>query len=388
MIGNWEELNPESWWTPSPPVVGLSIARGYKRFLQLYSYTPCMDNSGRMGQPPAEQAGGGEGESWTRSSNARPARMRRWKLVDSFGIESGGGTSLFKFQHPLTSKLVGNTPHQTGGFQILRSGRVKARGLDGLSGEEAQIEWGRRNPKNGRSSTKTDPESQSRSEEGRWKREERRRCSGGGASDRKSMRRDDMRLPSSPQDENHTGRFLGACSWRCSAHFTDWKPLDLWMAIITRWVLKSKGPFATFLHSYVVSNKPFEKKGTTDCLWPVPAPYPRWLGVSRGVGGRQRAVNLAVLALSWLHMGCPASCPSQLWRGKTLSSKQRAVVDHLEEHYKDVQIGTVGPTEMGRICSPSGRFVWFFGFTAWRSGEAFAPFVPREICPIVRERYQ
>ena len=73
-----------------------------------FSYTPCMDNSGRMGQPPAEQAGGGEGESWTRSSNARPARMRRWKLVDSFGIESGGG-----------AKLVGNTPHQTGGFQIL-----------------------------------------------------------------------------------------------------------------------------------------------------------------------------------------------------------------------------------------------------------------------------
>ena len=156
---------------------------------------------------------------------------------------------------------------------------------------------------------------------------------------------------------------------------------NLWMAI-TRWVLKSKGPFATFLHSYV-SNKPFEKKGTTDCLWPVPAPYPRWLGVSRGVGGRQRAVNLAGLALSWLHMGCPASCPSQLWRGKTLSSKQRAVVDHLEEHYKDVQIGTVGPTEMGRSAA---RVEGLYDFLVSLHDEV-EKLLPHSY-PIVRERYQ
>ena len=67
-----------------------------------------------------------------------------------------------------------------------------------------------------------------------------------------------------------------------------------------------------------------------------------------GIGGRQRAVNLAVLALSWLHMGSPSRCPPQLWKGKPLSSKQQVVVGHLESHFKDIQIGTVGPTEMGR----------------------------------------
>ena len=129
---------------------------------------------------------------------------------------------------------------------------------------------------------------------------------------------------------------------------------NLWMAI-TRWVLKSGGPFASFLHSYI-SNKPFVEKCTANCLWPVPAPYPKWLGkipggqgkVSLDEGSRQRAVNLSVLALSWLHMGCPKVCPPQLWSGKALSSKQRVVVDYLEGHYKDIQIGTVGPTEMGR----------------------------------------
>ena len=129
---------------------------------------------------------------------------------------------------------------------------------------------------------------------------------------------------------------------------------NLWMAI-TRWVLKSGGPFASFLHSYI-SNKPFVEKSTANCLWPVPAPYPKWLGkipggqgkVSLDEGSRQRAVNLSVLALSWLHMGCPKVCPPQLWSGKALSSKQQVVVDYLEGHYRDIQIGAVGPTEMGR----------------------------------------
>lgn len=128
---------------------------------------------------------------------------------------------------------------------------------------------------------------------------------------------------------------------------------SLWMSI-TRWVLRSGGPFASFLHSYI-GNKSIAQVDTAHSLWPLPAPYPQWLKVGGGrdrsgleLGGRQRAVNLAVLALSWLHLGCPAKCPAGLWCGMQLSGKQKQVVSHLESHFQDVQIGEVGPAEMGR----------------------------------------
>ena len=149
---------------------------------------------------------------------------------------------------------------------------------------------------------------------------------------------------------------------------------SLWMSI-TRWVLRSGGPFASFLHSYI-GNKSIAQVDTAHSLWPLPAPYPQWLKSGGGrdrsglqLGGRQRAVNLAVLALSWLHLGCPAKCPAGLWCGMQLSGKQKQVVSHLESHFQDVQIGEVGPAEMGRSAARVESLIDFcmICMVKWRS---------------------
>lgn len=67
---------------------------------------------------------------------------------------------------------------------------------------------------------------------------------------------------------------------------------------------------------------------------------------------RQKAVNLVVLALSWLHMRCPAVCPKELSRQVQLSTKQWGIVRRLEDQLRDVELaGNVGPTEMGRTAA-------------------------------------
>ena len=64
---------------------------------------------------------------------------------------------------------------------------------------------------------------------------------------------------------------------------------------------------------------------------------------------RSQAVNLIVLALSWLHLGKPSKCPADLTCSTPLSSMQWSVVSRLGEQVADVlRVGVVGPAEMGR----------------------------------------
>eukprot|EP00435_Cladocopium_sp_Y103_P020762 s4288_g5.t1 len=87
-------------------------------------------------------------------------------------------------------------------------------------------------------------------------------------------------------------------------------------------------------------------------LWPMSAPYNRWFlpgNVARDAEGesstqRQKAVNLVVLALSWLHMRCPAHFPKEMSRHVQLSKKQWGVVRRLEEQLVDIELAGVGRT--------------------------------------------
>ena len=131
--------------------------------------------------------------------------------------------------------------------------------------------------------------------------------------------------------------------------------LALWTSL-ARDLLRSKTSFAYFLHSFL-RNSPTEKVGTGSGIWPITAPHPKWF-TSRSrqsstfrssTRSMQMAVNLAVLCLSWLHMGSPKRCPEVLYLGSPLTGAQRLHVRRLEEAYKEIsKCGDVGPAEMGR----------------------------------------
>ena len=132
-------------------------------------------------------------------------------------------------------------------------------------------------------------------------------------------------------------------------------PVDagkLWGAM-TRWLLRSGTSLAIFVKSFL-GNSPWEFQGTAHELWPMAAPYPELFDeknatLRREVLRRRQAVNLIVLTLSWLHLGKPKRCPAPLSRSSKLSAAQWKIVVRIEDHAADVlQVGVVGPAEMGR----------------------------------------
>lgn len=133
---------------------------------------------------------------------------------------------------------------------------------------------------------------------------------------------------------------------------------SLWTSL-ARWVLKSKTSFSTFLHSYLHNDRT-DAFGTAANLWPMPAPYNCWFWRAECQPGkaeattvaRQKAVNLVVLMLSWLHMKRPTRCPPGLSPHTRLSRKQWGIIQRFEAQLKGVElVGMVGPTEMGRTAA-------------------------------------
>lgn len=127
---------------------------------------------------------------------------------------------------------------------------------------------------------------------------------------------------------------------------------QLWGGL-PRHVLRSGTSLAAFLRSFL-GNQPWKHRGTALPLWPIAAPYPGCFSganaeVNREQLSLQKAVNVAVLTLSWLHLGRPSRCPGSLSLTTTLSSKQWEVVRRLELHLKEVQeAGVVDAAQMGR----------------------------------------
>lgn len=128
---------------------------------------------------------------------------------------------------------------------------------------------------------------------------------------------------------------------------------SLWNSL-ARWVLKSRSPFSTFWHSYL-HNDQTDAFGTASDLWPMPAPYNGWFWKNEGQPrkcARQKAVNLVVLMLSWLHMKRPSRCPPGLSPHTRLSRKQWGILRRFEAQLKGVElVGMVGPAEMGRTAA-------------------------------------
>ena len=93
----------------------------------------------------------------------------------------------------------------------------------------------------------------------------------------------------------------------------------------------------------------------------MPAPYPKWFEpvVVKAVGTqgyrqmcKQKAVNFAILALSWLHLNRTNAAPSELSLQTKLSRKQWAVVHRIEKLLDEIAVtDAVGPDQMGRTAA-------------------------------------
>ena len=108
---------------------------------------------------------------------------------------------------------------------------------------------------------------------------------------------------------------------------------------LPRLVLKTKGALRSFLRSIVMkpySNDPRTSigdyaQGAARDVWPIPLPYPEVFrrGSHDDQDALKRLVCLEVVALDWLHLGCPSAAPTFLRMGSRLSKKQWVAVRNL-----------------------------------------------------------
>ena len=134
--------------------------------------------------------------------------------------------------------------------------------------------------------------------------------------------------------------------------------LKLWNSM-GRLLLKSKTPFAKFLHS-LKSLPLLEDRSTASTTWPMPLPYPHLLRPENAdsaqvpfpIRALQKALNLIVAMLDWLHMGQPEVCPRALALHRPLTLKQWRVVRKFESLLEEVQFSkTIKASDMGRAAA-------------------------------------
>ena len=157
--------------------------------------------------------------------------------------------------------------------------------------------------------------------------------------------------PEKLEDTEATRKVPGSLAPSCNI-------LMIWTSML-RWILSSSLGFAKFFHSFL-SNSSSRLGDTVRSVWPMAPPYPEWLlpelrkpaAVSYRLLCQQKAVNLMVLMLSWLHMKKPSICPPALHPRMHLSGAQWSVVRRLERLIEDVSLsGEIGPKEMGRTAA-------------------------------------
>ena len=135
--------------------------------------------------------------------------------------------------------------------------------------------------------------------------------------------------------------------------------LRFWSSM-ARWMLRSVGPLSSFFRS-MIGRLPSTSEGSACSLWPIPAPYPKWLvaGNQRHSGQhgyrrmcQQKAVNYVVVVLSWLHLNRPSVAPACLNLQANLNKQQWAVVHRLERLLVELSMtDAVGPEQMGRTAA-------------------------------------
>ena len=131
-----------------------------------------------------------------------------------------------------------------------------------------------------------------------------------------------------------------------------------------RWILRTPGSLRSFLLS--ILKKPLDNEvytsgrdeGGPGCfrLWPIPVPYPEAF-TKKGTSvcsWKQRLVNLQVIVLSWLHLGCPYGAPPELRLGRRLSFKQWSVIKMMHHLDYDGNLPLlITAADMGRA---AGKF--------------------------------
>ena len=105
-----------------------------------------------------------------------------------------------------------------------------------------------------------------------------------------------------------------------------------------RWVARTKGAFRNFLLSVVAKpegeiRSPTSKRGGAQHLplWPMPVPFPEVFTkkVNSGSDWQKIMICMEVPALSWMHLGEPASAPVEIRLGAALTPQQWSVVNML-----------------------------------------------------------
>ena len=131
-----------------------------------------------------------------------------------------------------------------------------------------------------------------------------------------------------------------------------------------RWILKTPGSLRSFLLS--ILKKPLDNEVYTSGrdggdpsgfrLWPIPVPYPEAF-TKKGTSAcswKQRLVNLQVIVLSWLHLGCPYGAPPELRLGRRLSFRQWSVIKMMHRLDYDGNLPLlITAADMGRA---AGKF--------------------------------
>ena len=112
---------------------------------------------------------------------------------------------------------------------------------------------------------------------------------------------------------------------------------------LPRLLLSSRASFAGFLRSVLGEVPPCQAprsddhSAATNGIWPIPPPFPsawkprgaRPEGDYLDAGPLHSGLNLAVVILSWLHLGRPSAAPRSCRLGVTLSQQQRETVERL-----------------------------------------------------------
>ena len=128
----------------------------------------------------------------------------------------------------------------------------------------------------------------------------------------------------------------------------------LWNSLL-RWMLRSRaGKLGSFLHSFLAGVGRGNKPCTLRSVWPLPVPYRIDVYAEDGDEelALQRAVNVMVLVLNWLHLGSPSRSPPNLDASATLTPPQQSVVQRLRrfcQHW--IAAGPIAAADMGRTAS-------------------------------------
>eukprot|EP00438_Fugacium_kawagutii_P000176 Skav214254 [mRNA] locus=scaffold2045:416029:421014:- [translate_table: standard] len=152
---------------------------------------------------------------------------------------------------------------------------------------------------------------------------------------------------------------------------------------LQRMVLACSTPFARFLRS-LKSRKPLEDGGTATPLWPMPMPFPRW--TTRN-GGKfvdykemclEKALNIQIVLLSWLHLGKPSVAPASMALERALNFKQWAVVKRFKKQMLELaDAGDFGPSNIGRSVAKVESLAFLLDELRQRTAHLLSPYEHR-----------